>query len=227
MKKTTKKIIRSLLLTSALLLINTNVKAQNPLMPDFDLEDDEIDEVGEIKHKIFKKVVKISPKGRMTMVDSHRSHSSHRSHYSGSGGHSSHSSHYSSSHTSHYSSSKPTPLYNTPSKPKPSSTPSTKPTTPSNTRPQSTPKVKTPSDYSLGERAITSGIYGLDIDELVKLLTAAGYPPNSTKLEYQSGHLIFNDEIAMAVKMFQAYNQLETTGIPDTKTIQKLKKFKK
>ena len=36
----------------------------------------------------------------------------------------------------------------------------------------------------------------------------------------------FNSEIVTALKVFQAYNELETTGIPDAPTINKLKSFK-
>ena len=79
----------------------------------------------------------------------------------------------------------------------------------------------------LGFRDITEGTTGYDVSQLVKLLTAAGYTPESSKLEYKSGNAVFNGEVAMALKMFQAYNQLEVTGIPDTQTITKLKNFKK
>ena len=296
MSKVTKKILKSILLSSVMSLMHTEADALPPFLLDFEQEGDESDQVGEIKRRILKNVVKINSSGRMTMVNdhySHRSHSSHRSHYSSRGGHSSHSSHYSSSHTSHYSSSSSSSgssrvsgLY-------------------------STPKVKTPADYSFGDRTIQSGIYGADVDklaellvskyylkrnavamksgyalydtnmsaaikhfqrdaglsasgivdnttsvalqtwdenkttidlgfrditdgiagydvsQLIKLLTAAGYAPESSKLEYKSGNAVFNSEVAMALKMFQAYNQLEVTGIPDTQAITKLKKFKK
>ncbi len=306
MSKITKKIIKSLLLTSVLSLVQTNMKAQNPLLPQFEPEDDDSDQMGEIKRKVLKNVVKVNPSGRMSMVDghySHKSHSSHKSHYSGSGGHSSHSSHsshYSSSHSSHYSSS--SSHY--------SSTVSGLYSTPSTT---TTPKIvaKTPATYSLGDRTIKIGIYGADVDKLVNLLvsnyylkkasfskmsnytlydakivsavkhfqndaglpptgdvdsstaialqawdnskttidlgfrdmedgisgydvtqlvtllTSAGYAPESTKMEYKSGNAVFNSELAMALKMFQAYNHLDPTGILDTQTINKLKVNKK
>ena len=79
----------------------------------------------------------------------------------------------------------------------------------------------------LGFRDVTTGTAGYDVTQLVTLLTAAGFPPESSKLEYKSGNAVFNAEIAMAIKMFQAYNGLEPTGIPDTQTITKLKAFKK
>ena len=295
MKKIAKKIVRSILLTSMLSLIHSETKAHNPFLPNFDFDEDDSDQVGEVKRKIYRNVVKISPSGRISMVDGHRSHSSHRSHYSSRGGHSSHSSHYSSSHTSHYSSS--------------NSSSSRSSGTVSGF--YSAPTVKTPADYSLGDRTIKAGIYGADVNklaellvakyylkgssvtkksgytlydanmsaavkhfqrdaglnptgtvdnstsialqtwdeskttidlgfrdltigttgydvtQLVTLLTAAGYPPESSKIEYKLGNAVFNAEITMALKMFQAYNGLEPTGIPDTQTITKLKAFKK
>lgn len=298
MSKITKKILKSILLSSAMSLMHTEAKAQNPFLPSFESDDDS-DQVGEIKHRIYKNVVKISPTGRMAMVNGHRSHSSHRSHYSGGGGHSSHSSHYSSSHTSHYSSSS-------------SSRSSSSSSLSGSSRVSGfySAPTKTAADYSLGDRTIKSGIYGADVNklaellvskyylkrnsvskksgytlydanmsaaikhfqrdagltvsgtvdnatsvalqtwdeskttidlgfrditegtagydvsQLIKLLTAAGYSPESSKLEYKSGNAVFNSEVAMALKMFQAYNQLEVTGIPDTQTITKLKNFK-
>ena len=60
MNKVTKKIIRSILLSSALSLLHTPAKAQNSLLPDFDLDQDESDEVGAIKRKVMKNVVKVT-----------------------------------------------------------------------------------------------------------------------------------------------------------------------
>lgn len=300
MSKITNKIIRSLLLTSVLSLVQINTKAQNPLLPQMEADEDDSDQIRAIKHKVLKDIVKISPSGRMSMVEahySHRSHSSHRSHYSSRGGHSSHSSHYSSSHSSHYSSS--------------SSSSGSSSSRISGLYSAPTTKTKTPADYSLGDRTIKSGVYGADVNklaellvakyylkkelvtkktnytlydtnmsaavkhfqqdagltptgvvdnttsvalqtwdetkttidlgfrdltigisgydvtQLVTLLTAAGYAPDSTKLEYKSGNVVFNAEITMALKMFQAYNRLDPTGIPDTQTITKLKTYKK
>lgn len=298
MKKIAKKLFKSILLGSVFSLIHSDAKAQNPFLPELDSNEDDSDQLGEIKHRIIRNVVKISPTGRMSMIDGHRSHSSHRSHYSSRGGHSSHSSHYSSSHTSHYSSSSRTTSSGSSSSSRASGL-------------YSTPKAKTPADYSLGDRTLKSGIYGADVDrlaellvskfylkknsvtkksgytlynanisasvkhfqtdaalpvtgtvdnttsialqtwdenkttielgfrdlttgtsgydvtQLVTLLTAAGYPPDPSKLEYNNGNAVFNNEIVTALKMFQAYNNLEVTGIPDTPTINKLKTFKK
>ena len=79
----------------------------------------------------------------------------------------------------------------------------------------------------LGFRDFTVGMSGFDVTTLLKLLTVAGYAPDPNKVEYKNGQAVFNSEIVTALKFFQAYNKLETTGIPDLKTITKLKTYKK
>ena len=79
----------------------------------------------------------------------------------------------------------------------------------------------------LGFRDLTEGVSGFDVTTLIQLLTAAGYAPDPNKIEYNNGNAVFNNEIVTAIKMFQAYNKLDVTGIPDTPTITKLKSFKK
>ena len=79
----------------------------------------------------------------------------------------------------------------------------------------------------LGIRDISDGVSGYDVTTLLKLLTAAGFAPDPNKVEYKNGNAVFNSEIATAIRMFQAYNKLDVTGIPDTPTIAKLKAFKK
>ena len=79
----------------------------------------------------------------------------------------------------------------------------------------------------LGFREIIEGTSGYDVSTLVKLLTAAGFAPDSETVEYKNGNAVFNSEIAAAIRMFQAYNKLDVTGIPDTPTIQRLKSYKK
>ena len=79
----------------------------------------------------------------------------------------------------------------------------------------------------LGFRDISNGVSGYDVTTLLKLLTAAGFAPDPNGVEYKDGNVVFNEEIAIAVRMFQAYNKLEVTGIPDTPTIAKLKTTKK
>ena len=79
----------------------------------------------------------------------------------------------------------------------------------------------------LGFRDIRDGVCGYDVTKLLELLTAAGFAPAPNKIEYKNGIVVFNSDIALAIKMFQAYNKLDVTGIPDTPTITKLKSFKK
>lgn len=83
MNKITKKLMKSLLVTSALsLLHSTTVNAQelkHGSLDDINNGDNE-DEIQSLKRKIIKNVVKVSPSGRMMMVNDHYSHSSHSSH---------------------------------------------------------------------------------------------------------------------------------------------------
>ena len=79
----------------------------------------------------------------------------------------------------------------------------------------------------LGFRDITAGVSGYDVTTLLQLLTAAGFAPDPNKVEYKNGNAVFNDDMSTAIRMFQAYNKLEVTGLPDTPTINKLKTFKK
>ena len=75
----------------------------------------------------------------------------------------------------------------------------------------------------LGVRDLALGNSGTDVAELIQLLTKAGYAPDPDKLEYSQGKPKMTEDIAMAVKMFQAYNGLPVTGNPDSITINKLK----
>ena len=79
----------------------------------------------------------------------------------------------------------------------------------------------------MGFREITLGISGYDVDELVRLLTKAGYAPDPTKLQKNGEHYIFTEDIQMAIKAFQAYNKLDVTGTLNEQTINKLKKVDK
>ena len=203
MSKITKKILKSILLSSVMSLMHTEAKAQTPFLPSFEPEDDESDQVGEIKHRIYKNVVKISPTGRMSMVNGHRSHSSHRSHYSGGGGHSSHSSHYSSSHTSHYSSS--------------SSSRSSSSSSSSRINGLYSAPTKTAADYSLGDRTIKSGIYGADVNKLAELLVSKYYLKRNSVTK-KSGYTLYDANMSAAIKHFQRDAGLTPSGTVDNTT---------
>lgn len=284
MNKSSKKIIKSLLLSAAFTLLhgqNANAESKPALSLSFDGLDDNNQELQKGKNPILNNVYKILRNGDVSLIAAHRSHSSHRSHRS-------HSSHRSgSSHYSHSSSSY--------------SGGSTTYTAPK----------KTPATYSIGDRTLKQGVHGADVnqlvsylisnfyinesllkkngeyyiydsnvveavkhfqkdakmevtghadystysqlkswdsdnttitlgirevkigtsgydvDELIKMLTTAGFAPDPQKLHKVKQHYEFTEDIMMAVKMFQAYNKMEATGLVDDKTIKKLKKFSK
>ena len=203
MSKITKRIFKSIIISSVISLINTDVKAKDALMMGFDKNEDNNDKIDRIKKSLLKNVIKISPSGRISSVNGHRSHSSHRSHYSGSSGYhrshishtshtsSSHSSHYSSSHSSHYSSSSITPS----SSNRTSNTPRTSSI-------YTNPAPKTPADYSLGDRTIKVGTYGADVRRLATFLIDSYYIKESS-ISQKSGYPIFDANMSNAIKHFQ------------------------
>lgn len=67
---------------------------------------------------------------------------------------------------------------------------------------------------------------GVDVTELVTLLTKAGFAPNPSKIIINNGKTQFTKDISIAVRLFQAYNHLTANGIADEETIVKLKTFK-
>lgn len=223
MNKLVKNILKSLLLTSAMSLIHSHAKAQDPFQPELGFDENNTDEIASVNNKMISNVVKINPSGRMTMVDSHtshRSHSSHRSHYSSRGGHSSHYSHVSSSSgTSSGSSSRRTTTT-------PRTTTTTSPSTSSTNRTAgfysapATSTVKT--TYELGERELKNGISGTDVAALVNLLQNKLYlKPNSVTSNNEK--VTYNTAIANAVKHFQKDAKLTITGTVNYNTVSELK----
>lgn len=295
MKTDSKNIIKKLLLSSIASLMHLTANANNdqalalPSLPT-GLEGGTDNEYrSALNSTVYKNVIAIKKNGDLRYIAGHRSHSSHRSHYSSRGGHQSHYSHYSG-----YSGSGS----GTTNRSTSSGSSSKKVTTP----------MKTYKDYSLGDRTISSGTYGSDVDnlvtllvakrylkntavtqkngyaqvdntvvsaikhfqndagvsangqftnslvetlkgwdadkttvslgfrpisedlagydisELVALLSKAGFPPDPTKLKSnQYGFYYFTEDVSTAVKLFQAYNGLPTTGKADDQTIAKLK----
>lgn len=82
------------------------------------------------------------------------------------------------------------------------------------------------STLTLGIRNLSyvadSTMPGNDVNELIALLRKAGFPPNPAKLQYNGAKSIFTKDIETAVKLFQAYNGLEATGVVNEITITKL-----
>ncbi|MCQ2279922.1 MAG: peptidoglycan-binding protein [Bacteroidales bacterium] len=179
MKKLSKKIIQSLMVSAAFSLLGTNAQAKDvSATASTKSADGNIDEQHNIlKTNIFHNVLKISSSGKLYGVDSHRSHSSHSSHRS-----------------SRYS---------------------------SGSRGGSVSNFVANESNSLGNRSLTVGDSGNDVYELVKLLEKAGCPPNPKLLEDKGRK--YTTDVAMAVKVFQAFAGLSVTGIADIDTINKLK----
>lgn len=85
--------------------------------------------------------------------------------------------------------------------------------------------------YMLGVRDLSysdgSTVAGNDVDELVALLQKAGYSPDPSKLTKEGGHYVFTQDIAIAVKMFQAFNKMDPTGVVTESLVEKLKTSRK
>lgn len=167
--------------TVALFHGSAKADAKKTFSLDFNLLDgDGASEISKGQQKIVKDVYKIMRNGDTKLIAAHRSHRSHSSHRSSRGGHYSHSS---SSHYSHYSHSSSS--YGSGSR---SSI--------------YTPPTKTAGDYSLGERPLTAGIYGSDVDALIIKLSAAGYLHNYQGKKQGNNH-VFDLSLLNALKHFQ------------------------
>ena len=64
---------------------------------------------------------------------------------------------------------------------------------------------------------------GYDVDELVTLLWEKGLTPDPSKIEKRNGHSVFTADIEMAVKLYQAYNNLPDTGRVDEAFVKSIK----
>lgn len=64
---------------------------------------------------------------------------------------------------------------------------------------------------------------GYDVDELVALLWEKGLTPDPTKIEKRNGHAVFTQDIEMAVKLYQAYNDMSDTGKVDEAFVKSIK----
>lgn len=190
MKDKAKKIIRNLLVGAVASIYNTNVQAETTTQPLLNslLGEDKKDAVRAFGNKVYRNVLQITAKGDTKLIAGHRSHMSHRSGGGGGGGHYSHASHYSgyggsrshSSHSSHSSS---------------SYVPSRRTMTPT------TPK-KTYKNYAVGDRTISSGTYGNDVQQITNLLVAKNYM-KAGWLTSKNGYPVYDARVISAVKRFQ------------------------
>lgn len=202
MKNKSKKIIKTLLLSATVALFHGSAKADTKknLYLDFDLPNGDVSsEISKRQQKIVKDVYKIMRNGDAKLIAAHRSHRSHSSHRSSRGGHYSHSSssHYSHSSSSYGSGSRSS-IY--------------------------TPPAKTAGDYSLGDRTLSSGIHGSDVDQLVPYLVRNYYLKEGI-VSKKGGFYIYDSNIVNAVKHFQKDAGLTQDGKFTTEVLTKLKSW--
>lgn len=219
MKDTTKHKIRALLVTAIAAVLNTTASAKDVTaeIQNTSKSEGDLDELKNQKfNRIYRNVLRIGSNGNTKLIAGHRSHMSHRSGGGGGGGgHRSHMSHYSSysgGGSSHYSSSS---SYGGSSR-RTTSTPSY--------TPPPKPKVKTPGEYSLGDRKITNGIYGADVSSVATLLVDALYISRKD-ITFKDGYAVYDGKISAAVMHFQKDAGLTQNGIADDNTISKLRSW--
>lgn len=202
MKNKSKKIIRTLLLSATVALFHGSAKADTKknLSLDFDLPNgDGSSEISKGQQKIVRDVYKIMRNGDAKLIAAHRSHRSHSSHRSSRGGHYSHSSssHYSHSSSSYGSGSRSS-IYTSP--------------------------AKTAGDYSLGDRILSSGVHGSDVDQLVPYLVRNYYLKEGV-VSKKGGFYIYDSNVVNAVKHFQKDAGLTQDGKFTTEVLTKLKSW--
>lgn len=199
MRNKSKNIIKMLLLSATVALFHGSAKAdaKKSLSLDLDLglgNGGATPEVSKGKQPLVKNVYKILRNGEPKLIAGHRSHSSHRS---SRGGHYSHSS---SSHYSHSSSS-----YGSGSRSSVYTAP-----------------AKTAGDYTLGDRTLTSGIHGSDVDQLVPYLVRYYYLKDDV-VSKKGGYYVYDSNVVNAVKHFQKDAGLNQDGKATSSVITALK----
>jgi len=197
MKKSSKKILKSILLSSVFSLFGTNSNAAQVVTVAEGESDsfNEKDILSSLGNKIQKNVLKMGHNGEVKLIAghrSHRSHSSHRSHRSSSSGSYSSGSSYRSSSGSSYS--------------------------------QPVAPAKTPATYQLGDRTLKEGVYGNDVTALVNLLVSKNYL-RKDKVTMRSGYAVYDSGVKAAVIRFQNDAKLTSDGIAGTPTINQLKNW--
>ena len=216
MKNKSKKIIKTLLLSATVALFHGTAKADVKKSFSLDLDlglpnGGASPEVSKGQQPIVKNVYKIMRNGDAKLIAGHRSHSSHRSsrggHYShsSSSSHRSHSSHRSSGGGSHYSHSSSS--YGSGSR---SSV--------------YTPPAKTAGDYSLGDRTLSTGIHGSDVDQLVPYLVRYYYLKDGV-VSKKGGYYVYDSNVVNAVKHFQKDAGMTQDGKLTSEGLTKLKSW--
>lgn len=196
MKKKSKKILKSILLSSLFSLIGTSANAA-PVAVEIESDNsNDSDLLNSLSNKIQKNILKMGHNGEVKLIAghrSHRSHSSHRSHRSSSSGsYSSGSSYRSGSSSSSY----------------------TPPVAP----------AKTAATYQLGDRTLKEGVYGNDVTALTNLLVTKKYL-HKDKITLRSGYAVYDSNVKAAVIRFQNDARLTSDGIVSSQTITQLKSW--
>lgn len=196
MGKIRNKILRSILLSSVMSFIGTNVEAA-PVNVNMDNNNnDDQDVLNSLKNKVQKNVLKMGRNGDVKLIAAHRSHRSHSSHRSSSsGGYRSSGSSYRSSSSSSSS------LYS-------------KPATP----------TKTIATYQLGDRTLKEGVYGNDVTSLVNLLVSKKYI-HKDRITMRSGYAVYDSNVKNAIIRFQNDARLSNNGIATTETVSQLRSW--
>lgn len=204
MKNKSKNIIKTLLLSATVALFHGTAKADAKKSFSLDLDlglpnGGDSPEVSKGQQPIVKNVYKIMRNGDAKLIAGHRSHSSHRSHRSSRGGHYSHSSstHYSHSSSSYGSGSRSS-VY--------------------------TPPAKTAGDYSLGDRTLSTGIHGADVDQLVPYLVRYYYLKDGV-VSKKGGYYVYDSNVVNAVKHFQKDAGMTQDGKMTSEVLTKLKSW--
>lgn len=191
MNNNSRKIIKALFLSATLALCHSSAKSDTKKSMLVDLEpgsgDGNAFEVSKSTQKIVKNVYKILRTGGVKLIAGHRSHSSHRSHRSSRGGHYSHSS----------------STYSAPSSSSHKSSGSTS---------SSYTSVKTAGDYSLGDRTLSAGIYGADVNLVVHYLKKNLYLRENATVSQKNGYYMYDTNVVNAVKHFQKDAGLNPDG---------------
>lgn len=200
MKKSFKDLIKGIVATSIAAIAGTHGADAAPTatFTESDMDSDKA-AVGESQKDLSYKLMLRINSDNTYDIAGHRSHSSHRSHRSGS-------SHYSSSHYS--------------------STTKTRSTSSSSSSSTSSSYVS-PSSYTLGSRTLKKELYGADVKSLTDNLIKCGYIDKSKVTTNYSGYVVYDENVADAVKSFQKDMGLTTDGIAGTTTISKLTDYAK
>lgn len=206
MKSKSRKIIKTLLLSATVALFHGAAKADAKKLLSLDLDlgrpnGGTSPEVSKGQQSLVKNIYRIMRNGDAKLIAGHRSHSSHRSHRSSRGGHYSHSSsssrHYSHSSSS-YGSGSSSSVY--------------------------MPPVKTAGDYTLGDRTLSSGIHGSDVDQLVPYLVRYYYLKDGVVTK-KAGYYVYDTNVVNAVKHFQKDAGLTQDGKLTSSVLSTLKSW--